>query len=374
MRKIILLFLLFVGIALLSGFAGWHLAKYPNFSPLIPQVVKEKARPLDTYTYENLSARDWQPTEIKIESVLDYKPTTVKLPYKFKQYIFSTIVEGKRVTGQINLPNTPIPQNPNNPVPVILMFRGYAPLENYQTGVGTRPSASVFAQNGFITVSPDFFGYGGSDPRSQDEMEARFESYIISLALLKSLTEPNITCALSDQSLCPVLPTITPEQTQPVFLWGHSNGGHLATAALEISGHSPSFAGKVFPTVLWAPVSKSFPYSILVYQDEADDLGKNQRKSLANFEATYDVNLYSVHNYIDWINSPIQIHQGTADEEVPYWWTQEFVKTFKDKHADPADKKTTITEFLYPGGNHSLTPGWDLAVARSLQFFKSHMK
>ena len=359
MRKILALATCALLLVAISGFTGWRLAKYPTTSLLVPQVVKEKVRPLDRYTYEALANRDWQPSSITIEGPLDYKPTTVKPPYKFKSYVFSIMVDHKRFTNQINLPNQLLTTKSQ---PLILMFRGYAPAQGYETGVGTRPSASVFAQNGFITVAPNFLGYGGSDPRDEDEMTARFESYPIALTTLASAQNLKVSCSLPEES-CPALPSsLVPSS---LFLWGHSNGGHLAIATVEIANHSASFEGKTFPTVLWGPVSKPFPYSTLAYTDEADDLGKSQRKSLAIFEETYDVNLYSVHSYLDWIKSPIQVHQGALDEEVPYWWSNEFVQSLREK-------KKEVSYFLYPGANHTLQPGWDTVVAQSLAFFRKH--
>src|SRR3989338_3670538 len=88
-RKILALATCTLLLVAISGFTGWRLAKYPTTSLLVPQVVKEKVRPLDRYTYEALANRDWQPSSITIEGPLDYKPTTVKPPYKFKSYVFS---------------------------------------------------------------------------------------------------------------------------------------------------------------------------------------------------------------------------------------------------------------------------------------------
>ncbi|MBI2590895.1 MAG: prolyl oligopeptidase family serine peptidase [Candidatus Blackburnbacteria bacterium] len=349
--------LLFFGLLLIAiGFALGQ--NYKSEKSILPSPIRERVRALDKYTYANLSSRSWQPTEIKIESSLDSKSSSVKPPYKFKSYLFSTTVEGKKVTGQINIPNNlashPDPATAGEGSPVILMFRGWAPLEGYQTGTGTKNSAAVLSQNGFITVAPDFFGYGGSDPRSNNEMEARFESYIIALQLLYNLSHSS---SIGNWKL----------DIRNLFIWGHSNGGHLAIATLEMANHSPSFVGQTFPTVLWAPVSKPFPYSIVVYQDEAGDLGKGQRKSLSNFETDYDVNLYSIHNYLDWIQSPIQLHQGTADEEVPYWWSRDFASDLKSRKKD-------ITLFLYSGANHNLTPAWNTAISRTLSFYNKHLK
>ncbi|OGY07864.1 MAG: hypothetical protein A2700_00475 [Candidatus Blackburnbacteria bacterium RIFCSPHIGHO2_01_FULL_44_64] len=243
------------------------------------------------------------------------------------------------------------------------MFRGWLPQENYQTGDGTKNAAAVFAQNGFITLAPDFLDYGGSDPRDPDEITGRLESYPIALTLLKSAENLKLVCA---SEVCPPMSNV-PASTakrgeQPptsVFLYGHSNGGHLALAALEISK-------KPIPTVLWAPVSKPWPFSTLFFSDETDDKGKTQRKMLAKFEENYDVFKYSIDNYFDQITAPIQLHQGTQDPAVPYAWSDSFYKTLKEKDKD-------ITYFKYPGNNHDLAQSWNLAITRSLTFFQKHL-
>ncbi|MDE2590963.1 MAG: hypothetical protein KGL95_15005, partial [Patescibacteria group bacterium] len=97
-------------------------------------------------------------------------------------------------------------------------------------------------------------------------------------------------------------------------IWGHSNGGHITLAALAISGVT-------YPTVLWAPVSASFPYSILYYTDESDDQGMTLRKVLAQFEMVYNTDVFDPSKYYAWIKAPLDINQGTSDVEVPYWWT-----------------------------------------------------
>ena len=143
-----------------------------------------------------------------------------------------------------------------------------------------------------------------------------------------------------------------------ISIWGHSNGGQIALSVLEISG-------KNYSTTLWAPVSKPFPFSILYYTDEADDFGKALRKVVAGFEALYDSDEFSIHNYYDWINAPVQIHQGTGDEAVPLKWSQDLAKALKDKDKD-------VQLFVYPGADHNLLGAWDTAVQRDILWFNTH--
>ena len=171
-------------------------------------------------------------------------------------------------------------------------------------------------------------------------MEERFQTYTTVLTLLNSLANlPNGQSA-----------------TSSVGIWGHSNGGHIALAILEISKRN-------YPTVLWAPVSKPFPFSILFYADELSDKGKALRKLIADFENEYDVNKYSVDNYFDMINAPIEVHQGLDDQEVPYWWSDELVQILLYKNKD-------VEYFKYPLQNHNFNAGsWDILATRTLNFY-----
>ena len=139
---------------------------------------------------------------------------------------------------------------------------------------------------------------------------------------------------------------------------GHSNGRQIALSVLEITGKS-------YPTVLWAPVSKPFPYSILYFTDEFDDHGKALRKVVADFEKDYNVELYSPSNFYSWINAPIQIHQGTADDSVPLKWSDNLV-------ADLTKLGKNAEYFTYPEADHNLTPGWEAAIRRSSDFYKEN--
>ena len=144
-----------------------------------------------------------------------------------------------------------------------------------------------------------------------------------------------------------------------IFLWGHSNGGQIALVILEI-------AGEDYPTTLWAPVTKPFPYSILYYTDESEDKGKYIRRELAKFENLYNADSFSIDEYFEKIKAPLQIHQGTADEAVPVLWSNEFVKKLEKLDID-------ITYYQYVGANHNMVPSWNTVVSRDLPFFKKYI-
>lgn len=329
--KRFLTYLLIAVIFILIGWLGniaYHLPKSSK-NP-ISQV---KPTPLAKYEIERLTASypGIKPAQIEIGEAVKQDPKFTS--YKFTIKFSPDFSENLKITsGMINIPKG------TGSFPIIVMFRGYVDQKTYVTGTGTLRAGEYFAQNGFITIAPDFLGYGDSDPEAGNIFESRFQTYVTAVTLLKSVD------------------SIQGWNRKNVFIWGHSNGGQVALTALEITGAN-------YPTVLWAPVSKPFPYSILYYTDESDDHGKLIRSELAKFEETYDVEKFSLANYLGSINAPIEIQQGTADEAVPYLWSDLLVKNLKTLDKD-------ITYFKYAGANHNLTPGWNTAIERSLKFFK----
>lgn len=295
-----------------------------NIVPI--EIIREK--PLEKYTIENLSKRKPLGTSIEVGEEL-YKGDG------FTAQLFSFTTSGKKVTGQINVPDK------EGSYPLVLMFRGYVDQTIYSTGIGTKSAGDYFSENGFITVAPDFLGYGGSDKESGNIFETRFQTYTTALDLLNSLS------------------SITGWDKKNLFIWGHSNGGQIALTLLEITQRE-------IPTTLWAPVSKPFPYSILYYTDESEDRGKLIRKELSAFEGDYDPDLYSLDLYFDRINASLQLHQGTLDDAVPKEWSDSLVKKLES-----LDK--SIDYFVYPGADHNLKPSWNTVVLRDLSFFKKHL-
>lgn len=302
--------------------------------------------PLMRYAFDNLSTTTFPSSPIALGEVLAQTATTRMQTFSWRFPPRPGDPAQKTVTGVINLPKA------SGTYPILLMLRGYIPPEKYKPGAGTQPSAAVFSTQDIVTIAPDFLGFGGSDARSEDAYEARFQTYTTTLSLLSSLSTLNIALDASYSGQIRVDPT-------RIGLWGHSNGGHIALATLAITRAK-------YPTVLWAPVSKSFPYSVLAFSDEDDDRGKSQRAELARFETLYDTALFDPAAYYDRIDAPLQIHQGTVDTAVPFWWSDELVKTLKRNDA-------TVEYHVYPGSDHNLRPAWNEVVKNSMDFYTTHL-
>lgn len=312
-------------------------SKSSFISPLSSSLYREK--PLEKYSYTRLKQTIRKGSGVVLGAIVKENSDIISR-------IFYFTTEGKKASGVMNYPAV------GGTYPVIIMCRGFVDLSIYAPGVGTQRAGEFFAQNGYITLAPDFLGYGESASPSAVPVEERFETYTAVLDLLASL--PSINHALEIQAVSNVRSDVS-----RVGLWGHSNGGQIALSVLEITGRD-------YPTVLWAPVSKPFPYSILYFTDDIEDHGRALRKVVADFEKDYDAELYSPYNYYSWINAPIQLHQGENDEAVPQKWSDNLYWDLKK-----LDKK--ITYFTYPGTDHNLMPtGWSTAVSRSLEFYRSN--
>ncbi|MDO8610008.1 MAG: prolyl oligopeptidase family serine peptidase [bacterium] len=334
MKKIYSFLLVIVVIVLL--FIIFKLNNNEPFLSPISENVQIIIKPLEKYSFESLKNTKFNGSEIIIDKVL-------KKSADYTSYLFYFKVQNKKVSGLINVPNA------KGVYPVIVMNRGYVDKKQYETGIGTQHAGEVFAQNGFVTLAPDFLGYGMSDKQPNNPMEERFLTYVTNLELIASIKNLNNTLVKIDKE-------VKIDETK-VGLWGHSNGGQITLSVLEISGLN-------YPTVLWAPVSKPFPYSILYYTDDSDDHGKALRKVVATFEKDYDIEKYSLTNYFNWIKGSIEIHQGIGDDAVPYKWSEDLEINLEKQNID-------VTFFEYIGDDHNFSKGnWSTVVLRNIDFYK----
>jgi dipeptidyl aminopeptidase/acylaminoacyl peptidase len=280
------------------------------------------------YSIPSLGSRLYQGSEIYFDE--DKGKTD-----KFMAKTFHFISDNKKVSG---LAYVPYSCTNENKCSVIIQFRGYAETQDYYSGYGTSHSSQVFADNGYITLAPDFLGYAESDKSDKDVWVARFETYTTAINLLKSVEK----WVMSNGK---------------VGIWGHSNGGQIALTVLEIT------QGK-YPTVLWNPVSIYFPYSVLYYTD--DDESPNLRKEVQRLESDYNMQLFSLTSHLNRINAPILLQQGSADESVSQKWSDALFNKLKSVNKD-------VQYEVYSGADHNMVPGWDKVIEKDLDFYKSKL-
>lgn len=373
-------FLIGAVFGILLIFVGDYIKNLSVLKPVEKRISEVIELPLEKYSFERLRKHKFISSQIKIgKEVKRGEGFTSYMFYYTQDPLFGKNKKGEplRISGLMNVPT---PQasldgsSDTSQYPVIVMFRGFVEREKFTSGEGTRRTAEELARNGFITLAPDFLGYGESDTPEVGSIEDRLQTYTTALSLLSSLESLPVAFKKGSSEVDPTVTGVEPldllsgvqplnrsfDQIQPdlerIGVWGHSNGGHIALASLAISRLA-------YPTVLWNPVSKPFPYSILYFTDEYDDQGKALRRVVSNFEADYDVFLYSPERYYSWLQASIQLHQAVDDEAVPVRWSDQLEASLTELEKD-------VKYYKYPGENHNFNLGsWNTAVSRSIEFY-----
>ena len=346
----LIVFCLFVGFSLGFISQGGHTRFFNDDGELLVPTrsaffAEPQEPPLQKYAITRLETIPLKKSPIQLVEQLE--DTT-----SYTSYLAQWTTLEKIMTGLVILPK---PLNQEEPKSIILL-RGYAPQESYTTGVGTKNAATAFAKQGYITISPDFFGYGGSDSEPVDTWQARFEKPLIVKELIDSLQTEGI-----------VREATLPLTTDKIGIWAHSNGGQIAITTLQ-AFHLD------LPTTLWAPVTAPFPYSVAFFSDEVADEGKEQRKWISLFEDSYNVFDFSLTQHLGRLEAPLQLHHGETDEAALISWSDTFVENVTNTHqatsAAELKEPYPIFYYRYKNTDHNMVPSWNTAIERDIHFFK----
>lgn len=335
-------------------------------NPFLNKQEKTKVLPLQSYAISNLAEKEFPIVQsINIVEQLESEG-------QLEKFLFTYQSQGRKISGVMNI-NYPYPKldqqrASTTQLPIIVMLRGWAPIETYYSGLGTKNAASAFAKAGYVTFAPDFLGYGQSDPDLTDTWEARFIKPINVIDLINALRDfPEI---IIPENLPTAIQKVSLDPTR-LGIWAHSNGGQIALTTLEIMQES-------LPATLWAPMTAPFPYSILFFSDEYEDEGKETRKYVSLFEEDYDARDFSLTQHLDLLKGPLQIQHGTADEAALVAWSDEFVAKLEAENKRrqleaTASAAINYQYFRYPGADHNLQPNWQTAINRDLEFFAKEL-
>ena len=72
-------------------------------------------------------------------------------------------------------------------------------------------------------------------------------------------------------------------------------------------------------------------------------------------------------HFVNNISGPVQIHHGTADEEVPLLFSERL-----DEALQKANKKVEL--YTYDGDDHNISASFNVAMQRSVAFMDSYLK
>jgi len=303
----------------------------PTETPTPTLTPTATPHPLQPYTIEGLRARDYPGGAIEVRWTYT---TTVS----FTRYYIAYPSDDLTITGVMHVPHG------EGPFPVAVLNHGYVPPERYWSGADTLYAAEYLAERGYLTVAPDFRGWGGSEG---GDNYFRTGLVVDVLNLISSL---------------PSLPQADPER---VGMWGHSMGGGVTTKAVVVDP-------RIKAAVLYGPVSAD---DLEVFRRfgggiPRGDPGDPVRQSYVQ-TLSYDwafLRRTSPINYLDFVTAPVQIHQGTADEVTPPRWAVAIRRAL-------AAAGKEVEYYAYDGQGHAFQgESWTLFMERVAQFFDERLK
>ena len=239
--------------------------------------------------------------------------------------------------------NVPEGEAPAGGFPVLTLNHGLIPPEIYFSGRGSKREQDFFARNGYVTIHPDY-RFHGLEPEANKSVNdpsprglAHHDFYAgyteDVLALLAALKE-------YDSSFLDL---------SRIGMWGHSMGGGIAARFMTLNKDVRAY-------VLFAPLSADVEDNF--YELSESEVGWLRKTYGAEGSRVY--NRISPLTYFEDVAAPVQLHHGSADDDVPLVFSERMFNSLRSN-----GKKVEF--FVYPGEGHEFGDTWSLAAERALQ-------
>ncbi|MBB5235801.1 alpha/beta hydrolase family protein [Deinococcus budaensis] len=271
---------------------------------------------------------------------------TLRAGSNYQRYVVSYLSDGLRINALLTVPSgTP----PKGGWPAIVFNHGYIPPSVYRTAERYVAYQDAFARAGFVTLKSDYRGHGDSQGEALGGYYAPGYTTDVMNALGSLKRDRRVNAGR-------------------IGMWGHSMGGFLTLRAMVIDPGVK--AGVIWAGVVadydgimngWSsPVPASIPRRVLELREKAVEKYGTPRSNPDFW------NRLSANSYLRDLGGPLQLHIGTADEDVPVAFHTALVGQMKAA-GQP------VQSYVYPGDNHDLTRNLNTALARSVAFFKARL-
>ncbi|MDD5147789.1 MAG: alpha/beta fold hydrolase [Candidatus Daviesbacteria bacterium] len=341
LNKKLLIFLSFI--VIVFGLLIYQARLQPKVVPASNPPEPIQVNPLQI---SQMRARSYQGSDLIIEE-------TLAPGENYKQYIVSYKSDGLKIYGLLTVPTGVIPKSG---WPVIIFNHGYIPPTQYKTTERYVAYVDGFAREGFVVFKPDYRGNGNSEGMS----EGAYYSPAYTIDVLNALASVK---RYKD---------VDPEK---IGMWGHSMGGNITLRVMVIS--SDIKAG-----VIWAGVVGTYDELLNKWHGIKPTTFSNQE--IAGHISSIRQNLILKYGtpssnpsfwqsidprfFLKDISGPLQLHQGLADAEVPFLFS-EGLKNDLEKQGKP------VEFYTYNGADHNISgPSFNLAMQRSIEFFNKYLK
>lgn len=295
------------------------------------------------YFIETLRQKPSRGRDFKIEELLASNEV-------YKKYLISYQSGELKLSGTMNVPNGSAPQGG---FPVLILNHGLMHPATYYPGRGSKREQDFFARRGYVTIHPDYRGYGPYQEKYACPPTLSYTSGGCRHDFYQGYTEDVL-------NLIDALKRLNSELLNAgrIGVWGHSMGGGIAARLAVLS---PDIKALVLFATLSADAEDNF------YELPQEELGRLAEEYGWGEAARKIYDQISPLNYFDRVEAPIQLHHGAADSDVPIEFSEKMFFELK-RHGQKAEY------FSYAGEGHEFGEAWNMAAARALQFFDRYVK
>ncbi len=313
----------------------------PSAIPLPTRTPTATPKPAHPLGVEVMRQGNYPGSEIVIEQNLPRGAN-------YAQYLASYRSEGLKIFAVLTVPDGP---RPSTGWPVIVFNHGYIPPAAWRTTSNYAGYTDPFARAGYIVFKPDYRGHGNSEGEAASGYGS--SGYTIDVM--------NATRAVK---------RFKDADPNRIGMWGHSMGGALTLRSMVTLP-----AGEIRAGVIWAGVVA--PYDDLITKWVPPSIAQLPPAARAWRDGLISEFGSPAENPAFWAAispnshlatvSPIQIHHGSADADVPVAFGRTLASQLKT-----AGREQTYYE--YAGDDHNLSRNFGLAMQRSVAWFDTYVK
>ncbi|WP_345344602.1 alpha/beta fold hydrolase [Candidatus Villigracilis affinis] len=267
----------------------------------------------------------------------------------YRRYYSYYLSEGLKIYALLTIPSG---EPPEGGWPAIVFNHGYIPPDVYRTTERYIAYVDEIAKSGYVVFRIDYRGHDASE----GEPTGAYGDPGYQIDVL------NAVASIKQ------LPDVNPDK---IGMWGHSMGGYLTLRAMVISQD-------VKVGVIWAGVVAS--YQDLLYNwrrtgsftPSPSSRGVGWRTRWIEEFGTPEQNpafwdSVSATSYLNDLSGPLELHHGTADEDVPL--------DFSIRLAEQARNAGQVADlYIYEGDNHNISANFSIAMERTIKFLDSYLK
>ena len=355
MRKHLLVFL---ALSLTLTACAAEATPLPTNTPVpFTETPTQTSTPEPTATFTLTSTPTPVPNPMSIIALrnMDYPGSEISIVKElerginYRRYYVYYLSEGLKIYALLTVPNG---EPPEGGFPAIVFNHGYIPPDVYKTTERYIAYVDQIARAGYVVFRIDYRGH------DQSEGEAR-----------GAYGDPGYQIdVMNAVASIKQYPSVNPEK---IGMWGHSMGGYLTLRAMVISQD-------IKVGVIWAGVVASYPDLVYNWRrtgsftPSPSSRGAGWRTLWIEQYGTPEENpafwdSVSATSYLADLSGPLELHHGTADEDVPI--------EFSIRLAELARQQGKIANlYTYEGDNHNISKYFTTAMNRTIEFFDIYLK